>query len=111
MAPVPLRGWISVLAPIAVRRPGAKDSRMRGLRIAAWAVAALTLALVTVHVVQVARGATRIDMPLWAEPLLVLTIAAPVAVGLMIASRRPRNVVAWIMLLAPPLLTIPVGGR
>jgi signal transduction histidine kinase len=37
-------------------------------------------------------------VPLWVAPFFVLAVLTPSSVGLLIAIRRPRNVVAWILL-------------
>lgn len=37
--------------------------------------------------------------PLWLYPFLVAAISAPAAVGALIATRRPRNLIGWILVL------------
>jgi hypothetical protein len=36
--------------------------------------------------------------PLWLYPFLVAAISAPAAVGALIAARRPRNLIGWILI-------------
>ena len=79
---------------------------MRVLRIAAWGVAFATVALVAIAVLQTAgvvRSHTGDEIPLWLSPFLALAVLVPTTVGLLIAIRRPRNPIAWILLLGPPL--------
>ncbi len=73
------------------------------LWLAAWGVTLATLAMVAAHIVHVASSyPDEVDgTPLWIEPFIVLALLAPLAVGFMIAVRRPRNLIAWILLLGP----------
>jgi len=73
-------------------------SSVSALRIAAWAVAMVTPACL----VLLPFADTGDDwIPLWFLPFLYAALLAPVIVGLLIANRQPRNVIAWIMLLGP----------
>jgi signal transduction histidine kinase len=66
--------------------------------VTAWAVA-VTAIVITV-VVAAHLSPTRAANLSWAvAPFFALSIAAPALVGVAIASRQPRNVVAWILLL------------
>ena len=106
----------SVLAPIAVQGREANDSGMRGPRIAAWCVAATTVGLVLfawLRVLGVVRGDDVGDE--WLAPVVTVAVLAPALVGLAVATRRPRNVVAWILLVgaltvAGSLIAELVGG-
>jgi signal transduction histidine kinase len=75
---------------------------MRRLRIAAWCVAASTVGLVVTGVLvlvgAVPDPGTRDPDEVWIVPFVVVALLVPTMVGLAIAHRRPRNVVAWIML-------------
>jgi signal transduction histidine kinase len=74
-------------------------SRMRGLRIGAWVTAVATVVLVVLALLGAVGvfGERRDD--LWVIPFFTLAILAPAAVGLLIATRLPRNRIAWILLL------------
>jgi signal transduction histidine kinase len=100
---------ISVLAPIAVCPSGAKDVGMRGLRIAAWAVALVVYAIVALGAFDVGGARGWIPAPLFA--FVALAFLVPPTVGLLIALRQPRNVIAWILLLGglPILVTVPLA--
>ena len=78
---------------------------MSRLRIAAWVVAALPVLFLALEVGRAAQGVTD-WMPLWFKPFLVVAFLAPTVVGLLIANRQPRNVIAWILLLGPLPLTM-----
>ena len=83
---------------------------MRGLRIAAWAVATATFLFLSLGVVGV--GDVMGWIPLWwARALVSAVFLAPAVVGLLIANRQPRNRIAWILLLGAFLLTLqlPIG--
>ena len=83
---------------------------MRGLRIAAWAVALATVASLTVgflQVLEVLPSEQEEWIPLAIYPFLALAQLAPAVVGLLIANRMPENRVAWVLLLGsllPPLV-------
>ena len=79
-------------------------SCMRRLRIAAWVVAALPVLFLTLEVGRAVQGQTQ--WTLWFVPFLVAAFLAPTVVGLLIANRQPRNVIAWILLLGPLPLTM-----
>jgi signal transduction histidine kinase len=74
---------------------------MRTLLICAWLLALATVASVIVGALQsFGVFATTSDTPPAAiVPLVALAVLAPTAVGLAIATRQPRNVIAWILLL------------
>ena len=82
---------------------------MRGLRIAAWAVAVSAYVVIVLGAFDV--GGARGWIPLALFPFVALAFLAPPTVGLLIALRQPRNEIAWIMLLGPlPILvTIPLA--
>jgi signal transduction histidine kinase len=83
---------------------------MRALRVAACTVAIAVAALVAVGMLGfagVAPSARTDDTSAWFAPFVALASLAPAAVGLAIALRRPRNLVAWI-LLAGGLTTAPL---
>jgi signal transduction histidine kinase len=73
-------------------------STMRTLKVAAWAVALATLAIELVTVLRLAPHPPD-DVRWTILPFMFLAGVAPAAVGLLIASRQPRNVIAWIMLI------------
>lgn len=84
-------------------------SGMRGLRLAAVCVATATFASLGVGLLQVAGvlPARHDDwIPIWLVVFIVFTWLSPAVVGLLIALRKPRNVIAWIMLLGALALTI-----
>jgi signal transduction histidine kinase len=93
-----------VLAPIAVGGAEAKDFAMSRLRIGAWVVAFANTLFLGIWILQVASGQE--DWPVWIVPGLVAALLAPSIVGLLIANRQPRNVIAWILLLGPLPLTV-----
>ena len=72
---------------------------MRGLRIAAWAVAVSAYVVIVLGAFDV--GGARGWIPLALFPFVALAFLAPPTVGLLIALRQPRNEIAWIMLLGP----------
>jgi signal transduction histidine kinase len=69
-----------------------------GLRIGAWAVALAIAAQIAIALVDYSLHPED-DVPVWIVPLFVLAVLAPTCVGLLIATRQPRNAVAWVMLL------------
>ncbi len=85
-------------------------SVMRGLRIAAWAVATATFVFMGLAIAGVHNAASY--LPLALVPFVVLAFLAPAVVGLLIANRQPRNRIAWILLLGTLALTIqvPIGS-
>jgi signal transduction histidine kinase len=70
---------------------------MRKLKIAAWGVALATLLVEGLTVTRLAPHPPD-DVGWTILPFIALAGLAPAAVGLVIASRQPRNVVAWILL-------------
>ena len=81
-------------------------SGMSGLRITAWVVAVATYLFFALFVFDV--GGTRGWIPLPLVPFVALAFLAPATMGLLIASRQPRNRIAWIMLLGALVLTVQV---
>ena len=74
-------------------------SGMSRLRIAAWGAACV---LPACFAMELLPSVNTLDwLPLWLLPPFVVAFMAPVLVGLLIANRQPRNVIAWIMLLGP----------
>jgi len=69
---------------------------MRGLRITASAVALATAAILAVGL---ARAGHQPASNWLVAGFLVVAVLTPAAVGLLIALRKPRNVVAWVLLL------------
>jgi signal transduction histidine kinase len=82
---------------------------MRGLRIAAWAVAIATYLFITLGAFGVADAFT--DIPVAYVPLVIVAFLAPATVGLVIAIHQPRNRIAWILLLGAlgPTLQLPLA--
>jgi signal transduction histidine kinase len=82
---------------------------MRGLRIAAWVVATATFLFMGLAIAGVHDAASYLPWEL--KPFVVVSFLAPAVVGLLIANRQPRNVVAWILLLGTLALTLqfPIG--
>jgi signal transduction histidine kinase len=105
----PARNSISVVAPIAVFRREAKDSAMRVLRIAAWAVATATFVSMGLALADARDAASYVPWEL--KPFIAVSFLAPTVVGLVIANRQPGNRVAWILLLGTLTLTVqfPIG--
>ena len=95
---------ISVLAGIAHPLARANHVPMRGLRIAAWAVATATVAFLTLGVLDV--GHVMSWLPLGGRLFVAAAILAPVVVGLLIANHQPNNRIAWILLLGPFAVTL-----
>ena len=98
-----------MVARIDVLLGAAKDVRMRGWRVAASGVALTTLVFLGFGVLGsfgVLRRPPDAD-PAWITPLVALAVLAPATVGLLIAIRKPRNAVAWILLLGA--LTVAAG--
>lgn len=88
-------------------------SVMRGLRVAAVCVAAATLGSFLIGVLQI-LGVVPTDtsdwIPLWILPFIAVALLVPTAVGLAIAVRQPRNVIAWILLIGTlaNVVTVPL---
>ena len=82
-------------------------SSMSGLRIAAWAAALANVVFLAGEFARIA-GLQTDWIPVWLAPFLVAAFLAPSGVGLLIANRQPRNVIAWILLLGPLALTVQV---
>jgi signal transduction histidine kinase len=76
---------------------------MGSLRIAAWVAALVNVAALAVAVYVTGE---RDWFPAWFVPFVVAALFAPSVVGLLIAARQPRNVIAWILLLGPLPLTL-----
>ncbi len=86
-----------------------EDVAMGALRITAWAVTVTAYVIVALGAFDV--GGARGWIPLALFPFVALAFLVPPTVGLLIALRQPRNVIAWIMLVGPLpiLLTIPLA--
>ena len=87
---------------------------MRGLRIAACAVALATVTELTVgalHVLEVIPSQQENWIPLSIYPFLALALLAPTAAGLLIAIQQPRNSIAWILLLGAFLPSLQIGAE
>ena len=90
---------------------------MRSLRMAAWCVAATTVALLGVlalRLLGVVHGPANdpvkpIYWAVWA--LLVVVVLTPTCIGLGIVVRRPRNVIGWIMLVGGLTVISPLVGE
>src|SRR5262245_13763569 len=90
---------------------------MRGLRIAAWSVAATTVGLLVVlalRLLGVVHGPAEdpvkpIYWAVWA--LLLVVVLTPTFIGLGIVLRRPRNVIGWIMLVGGLTVIAPMVGE
>ena len=88
-------------------------SCMRGLRLAAVGVATATVAFLAVGflmVFDVVPSRTSDWLPAWILPFIAVAWLTPAFVGLAIALRQPRNVIAWILLLGQfgLLVTVPI---
>jgi signal transduction histidine kinase len=66
-----------------------------GLALAAVAVIATGLVLDWMAAAQDVRGAGSV----WLYPVLVVAISAPAVVGALVAARRPRNPIGWILVM------------
>jgi signal transduction histidine kinase len=75
---------------------------MRIYRLAAVVVVAATIALVVLNLV---TPPTEERQHVWLLPLVALATLTPSFIGLLIALRQPRNVIAWVLLLGS-LLTV-----
>jgi signal transduction histidine kinase len=90
---------------------------MRGLRIAAWCVAATTVGLLLVlalRLLGVVHGPAEdpvkpIYWAVWA--LLVVVVMTPTVIGLGIVVRRTKNVIGWIMLVGGLTVIGPLVGE
>ena len=90
-----------MLARIAKPDKTSKDVAMRGLRIAASLVALATAACVALFPFEAANLLARPhDWPVAMFPFIAIAALAPATVGLLIALRRPRNWIAWILLVS-----------
>jgi signal transduction histidine kinase len=101
-----------VLPGIANAPRKANHVAMRALRLAAMAVATVTfVTLAVAAVAQVAGLGPASDdwIPLWLLAYILLAWLAPAVVGLLIALRKPSNVIAWIMLLGAFALALPIA--
>ena len=77
---------------------------MRGLRIAAVAVATATYVFMCLGALNV--GGVMEWVPRWFTPFVALAFLAPATVGALIAIRQPSNRIAWILLLGAFALTL-----
>ncbi len=70
------------------------------LRLAAWGLALLAVALIAGGLVldRIAAGQDVEEVGnVWLYPWLLGAVAAPAAVGALIAARRPRNAIGWVL--------------
>jgi signal transduction histidine kinase len=83
--------------------PGRIIQAVQKLGLAAWCVAAATVGLIVIGALEVAGVLPGHVEVVGGEaaivPAVVISLLVPTIVGLGIAARRPRNLVAWIMLL------------
>jgi signal transduction histidine kinase len=87
---------------------------MGRLRMAAWAIALATVALLVVGLLQVLEvlpSEQKDWIPLGIYPFLALALLAPAAVGLLIANQMPRNRVAWVLLLGSFLPSLVIAAE
>ena len=90
---------------------------MRGLRLAAWCVAAMTVGLVVVvalRLLEVVPGWRHEEVkPIyWVMGAFVaVAVLTPTFVGLGIVTRKPRNAVGWILLVGPTTVIAPLVGE
>ena len=85
------------------------DGRLRGWRAGlVWAVLGLDLALVLG--VQLAAGAGP-DTPAFVPPLFATMVASLGGVGALVATRKPRDPVGWILLVSASMVTLSVSGE
>ena len=72
----------------------------RALRLTAWILALAALTCATGLVVGAAGTSPEPDesLPVWLAGLFLVGVAAPAGVGLVLIQRRPRLLVAWILL-------------
>ena len=79
---------------------------MRALRVAAVGIASATTACVVIGLLEVAGVLPRLpdDIPDAIIPFVAIAVLTPTAVGLLIALRRPRNLIAWLMLVGALLV-------
>ncbi len=81
---------------------------MRVLRAAAVATASATTACVVIGLLVAAGVLPTLpdDIPDAIVPFVAIAVLTPTAVGLLIALRRPRNLIAWIMLVGALLVAL-----
>jgi signal transduction histidine kinase len=88
---------------------------MRGLKIAAWCVAAATVGLVVVGalwLLAVIPGHAEIKSIYWlVGGFVAVAVLTPTFVGLGIVTRRPRNIVGWILLVGATTVIAPLVGE
>ena len=88
---------------------------MRGLLLVAWCVAAATVACVIVGALRLAgvvSGPDNITAMVWVvAPCVAVAVLTPTFVGLCIVTRRPRNVVGWILLVGALTVAGPLTGE
>jgi signal transduction histidine kinase len=83
-------------------------------RLAVWGLALAAVVLVVGGLVLDRIAAHRHVAgagPVWLYPFLVAAIVAPAAVGALIAARRPRNPIGWILVLGGLSLAAVVGAQ
>jgi signal transduction histidine kinase len=79
-------------------------SPMRALRLAAVGIAGATTALVAIALL--ATAGLLAPPPDAIVPFVAVAVLTPTAVGLLIALRRPRNLIAWMMLVGALLVAL-----
>jgi signal transduction histidine kinase len=90
---------------------------MRGLRIAAWGVAATTVGLLVVLALRLlgvvhGPGDDEIKPFYWVvASFLAIAVLTPTFIGLGIVIRRPRNVIGWILLVGAMTVVVPLAGE
>jgi signal transduction histidine kinase len=87
---------------------------MGRLRMAAWAIALATVAMLVVGLLQVLEvlpSEQKDWIPLGIYPFLALALLAPASVGLLIANQMPRNRVAWVLLLGSFLPSLVIAAE
>ena len=87
---------------VVAAAPLGHNGHVRIARLAALGLALAALALITGGLVLDRLAADRHvpgSGPVWLYPFLVAAVAAPAAIGALIAARRPRNPIGWILVL------------
>jgi signal transduction histidine kinase len=90
---------------------------MRGLRIAAWCVAATTVGLLVVGALRllgVVHGPAEAEIrPIYwvVASFVAIAVLTPTFIGLGIVIRRPRNVIGWILLVGATTVIAPLIGE
>ena len=85
-------------ARIALSHRASKDVCVRGLRILALCVVLAAAVFAALDVLAIVHASDRPGAHVWIAPFLLLAILVPVVVGFLVALQRPRNRIAWILL-------------